>query len=31
MQLQSMVDYDPIFEIGESLEDVIEKYKWLEA
>lgn len=27
MQLQSMVDYDPIFEIGESLEDVIEKYK----
>ena len=27
MQLQSMVDYDPIFEIGESLEDVIERYK----
>lgn len=27
MQLQSMVDYEPIFEIGESLEDVIEKYK----
>ncbi len=27
MQLQSMVDYDPIFEIGESLEDAIEKYR----
>lgn len=27
MQLQSMVDYDPVFEIGENLEEVIEKYK----
>ena len=27
MQLQSMVDYEPIFEVGETLEDVIEKYK----
>lgn len=27
MQLQSMVNYEPIFEIGETLEDVIEKYK----
>lgn len=25
MQLSSMVDYDPIFEIGESLEDVVER------
>ena len=25
MQLKSMVDYDPIFEIGETLEDIIEK------
>ena len=28
MQLQSMVDYDPIFEIGDSLEDVVENFKW---
>lgn len=27
MQLQSMVDYDPIFEVGETLEDVIASYK----
>jgi len=27
MQLQSMVDYDPIFEIGDNLEDVVENYK----
>ena len=25
MQLTSMVDYDPIFDVGESIEDVIEK------
>lgn len=28
MQLQSMVDYDPIFEIGDNLEDVVENFKW---
>jgi len=27
MQLNCMVDYSPIFEIGETLEDVIENYK----
>ena len=27
MQLQSMVDYDPIFEIGDNLEDVVENLK----